>query len=94
MAKVYHKSVRPNDKPEWLLNVQLAVDGLAGVMTLQGDDRDYRNLKAFIDAEIEVQRSRGNIRAGRVETELRTDDGRTVIMVFRDGNLLQTYYIG
>lgn len=48
-----HKSVRPNDKPEWLLNVQLAVDRLAGVMTLQGDDRDYRNLKAFIDAEIE-----------------------------------------
>ncbi|WP_276865809.1 hypothetical protein [Bacteroides heparinolyticus] len=92
--KVYHKSVRPNDKPEWLLNVQLAVDGLAGVMTLQGDDCDFRNLKAFIDAEIEVQRSRGNIRAGRVETELRTDDGRTVIMVFRDGSLLQTYYIG
>lgn len=92
--KVYHKSVRPNDKPEWLLNVQLAVDGLAGVMTLQGDDRDFHNLKAFIDAEIEVQRSRGNIRAGRVETELRTDDGRTVIMVFRDGSLLQTYYIG
>lgn len=92
--KVYHKSVRPNDKPEWLLNVRLAVDGLAGVMTLQGDDRDFHNLKAFIDAEIEVQRSRGNIRAGRVETELRTDDGRTVIMVFRDGSLLQTYYIG
>ncbi|WP_315352455.1 hypothetical protein [Phocaeicola abscessus] len=93
MAKIYHKPATPNANPEWLLNVQLAVDGLAGVITLKGDECDFRNLKMFIDSTIKSQRSRGNICAERVETELRTDDGRTVIMVFCNRSLLQTYYI-
>lgn len=93
MAKIYYKSIIPNDKPEWLLNVQKAVENATGRMSLQGSERDFMNLQAFINAEIAAQRSRGNIRAEKVETELRTDEGRTVIHIYRNHQLVQTYYI-
>lgn len=93
MAKVLYKSVIPNDKPQWLLNVQQSVDDATGRMCLQGNERDFHNLKLYIDGAIESQRSRGNIRAENVETELRTDEGKTVIHVFRNRTLIQTYYI-
>lgn len=94
MAKVLHKSMIPNDKPQWLLNVQQAVEEATGIITLQGDARDWRNLKSFIDGTIEAQRSRGNIqRSTSVKTELRTDDGKTVIHIFRNRMIVQTYYI-
>lgn len=93
MAKIYYKSIIPNDKPAWLLNVQKAVENATGRMSLQGSERDFMNLQAFINAEIAAQRSRGNIRAEKVETELRTDEGRTVIHIYRNHQLVQTYYI-
>ena len=93
MAKTFYKSIIPNDKPEWLLNVQKAVENATGRMSLQGSERDFMNLQAFINAEIAAQRSRGNIRAEKVETELRTDEGRTVIHIYRNHQLVQTYYI-
>ncbi len=93
MAKITYKSIIPNDKPQWLLNVQQAVEEATGIMTLQGDSRDWRNLKSFIDGAVEAQRSRGNIRAEKVQTELRTDSGKTVIHIFRNQQIVQTYYI-
>lgn len=93
MAKTFYSSIIPNDKPEWLLNVQKAVENATGRMSLQGSERDFMNLQAFINAEIAAQCSRGNIRAENVETELRTDEGRTVIHIYRNHQLVQTYYI-
>lgn len=94
MAKVFYKSTIPNDKPQWLLNVQTAVDRLARMMTLQGNERDFHNLQMFIDAEIAAQAVRGNIRRDTVvKTELRTDDGKTVIHIFRNQMIVQTYFI-
>lgn len=93
MAQVKYSSIIPNDKPGWLLNVQKAVELATGCMSLQGNERDFMNLQAFINAEIAAQRSRGNIRAEKVETELRTDEGRTVLHIYRNHQLVQTYYI-
>lgn len=93
MAKVKYTSIIPNDKPQWLLAVQAAVEAATGRMTLQGSERDFTNLQAFINAEIAAQRSRGNIRAKKVTTEIRTDEGRTVIHIYREYQLVQTYYI-
>lgn len=93
MATVFYSSIIPNDKPGWLLAVQKAVEEATGRMTLQGNERDFTNLQAFINAEIAAQRSRGGIRAEKVTTEMRTDEGRTVIHIYRNHQLVQTYYI-
>ena len=76
MAKITYKSSIPNDKPLWLLKLQLAV-----------------SLKSFIDAEIRSLMGKGDIRRSFVETELRQDEDRTVIHIFRNHMIVQTYYI-
>lgn len=93
MAQIKYSSIIPNDKPRWLLMVQQSVSLATGHMTLQGNERDFQNLQAFINAEIAAQRSRGYIRAEKVTTELRTDEGRTVLHIYRNYQLVQTYYI-
>ena len=93
MAQIKYSSIIPNDKPTWLLRVQQSVVLVTGNMTLQGSERDFMNLQAFINAEIAAQRSRGNIRAEKVDTEIRTDEGRTVLHIYRNQMLVQTYYI-
>lgn len=51
MAKITYKSSIPNDKPLWLLKLQLSVSQLDAT-GLKGNEQDFRNLKSFIDAEI------------------------------------------
>lgn len=91
--RIAYKSMIPNNKPQWLINVQRAVSDVGDMMTLEGNERDYNNLKSFLDAAIESQRVRGHIRAESVKTEVRTDEGRTVIHVWRNNEVVQTYYI-
>lgn len=93
MAQIKYSSIIPNDKPQWLLMVQQSVAAATGRMTLQGSERDFQNLQAFVNAEIAAQRSLGNIRAEKVKTEIRTDEGRTVLHIYRNHQLVQTYYI-
>lgn len=93
MAQIKYNSIIPNDKPQWLLNVQQSVAAATGRMILQGSERDFQNLQAFVNAEIAAQRSLGNIRAEKVKTEIRTDEGRTVLHIYRNHQLVQTYYI-
>lgn len=94
MATVHYKSVIPNDKPQWLLNVQSAVSQVLDGVELQNNERTYRNLKVFIDAKVQAERERGNLHHGTsVKTEIRTDEGKTVIHLFRNQMIVQTYYI-
>ena len=91
MAKITYKSSIPNDKPLWLLKLQLAVSQLDAT-GLKGNEQDFRNLKSFIDAEIRSLMEKGDIRRSFVETELRHDEGKTVIHIFRNQMMVQTYY--
>lgn len=91
--RIVYKSMIPNSKPQWLLNVQRAVSDVDDMMMLEGNERDYNNLKSFLDAAIESQRVRGHIRTEKVSTEIRTDEGRTVIHVWRNNDIVQTYFI-
>lgn len=93
MAKVFYKSVIPNDKPLWLLKLQLSVSQALEFTQLNGDERDFRNLKAFIDAEVRSMILKREIHRSVVETNIITDEGRTVLNIFRNGNLIQTYFI-
>ena len=49
MAKITYKSSIPNDKPLWLLKLQLSVSQLDAT-GLKGNEQDFRYLKSFIDA--------------------------------------------
>ena len=93
MAKVKYKSIIPNDKPQWLLNVQAVVKEVLDDVELQGNERDFKNLKSFVDAKIQAERERGTLCRSTVTTEIRTDEGRTVLHIYRNYQLVQTYYI-
>mgnify|MGYP003183563700 CR=1 FL=1 len=82
MAKITYKSSIPNDKPLWLLKLQLAVSQL-DTTGLKGNEQDFRNLKSFIDAEIRSLMEKGDIRRSFVETELRQDESNSQIKAGR-----------
>ena len=77
----------------WLLKLQLSVSQALEFTQLNGDERDFKNLKTFIDAEIRSMIGRREINRSVVETNIVTDNGRTVLNIFRNGNLVQTYFI-
>ena len=39
--RIAYKSMIPNNKPQWLLNVQQAVSDVSIMMILEGNERDY-----------------------------------------------------
>jgi len=93
MAQIKYSSIIPNDKPQWLLNVQAVVKEVLDDVELQGNERDFKNLKSFVDAKIQAERERGTVFRSTVTTEIRTDEGRTVLHIYRNHQLVQTYYI-
>ena len=92
MAKITYKTSIPNYKQLWLLKLQLDVSHMDAT-GMKGNEQDFRNLKSFIDAEIRSLMGKGDIRRSFVETELRQDEDRTVIHIFRNHMIVQTYYI-
>jgi hypothetical protein len=93
MAQIKYSSIIPNDKPQWLLNVQAVVKEVLDDVELQGNERDFKNLKSFVDAKIQAERERGTLFRSIITTEIRTDEGRTVLHIYRNHQLVQTYYI-
>ena len=93
MAQIKYSSTIPNDKPQWLLNVQAVVKEVLDDVELQGNERDFKNLKSFVDAKIQAERERGTLFRSTITTEIRTDEGRTVLHIYRNHQLVQTYYI-
>ncbi len=93
MAQIKYRSIIPNDKPQWLLNVQAVVKEVLDDVELQGNERDFKNLKSFVDAKIQAERERGTLFRSIITTEIRTDEGRTVLHIYRNHQLVQTYYI-
>lgn len=93
MATITYKSVIPNDKPRWLEELDASVDTIASIQ-VRGTEQDFCNLNMFLRAEINWLYSNGQIRNdSKIETEIRTDSGRTVLMLFRNKVLVQTYFI-
>ena len=93
MAQIKYRSIIPNDKLQWLLNVQAVVKEVLDDVELQGNERDFKNLKSFVDAKIQAERERGTLFRSIITTEIRTDEGRTVLHIYRNHQLVQTYYI-
>ncbi len=88
MKKLKYKSIIPNTKPNWLLKLQMEV----AEQNTYHPFPDLETLKSFIDARIHSLIENKEIRRSFVETEVRTDNGKTILLIIRNERVVQTYY--
>ncbi len=93
MAELKYKSIIPNNKPGWLKIIQAWVDKQYNGLIVQNNESDFDALKFFIDTAIISLKENKTITRSEVTTEIRTDEGKTVLFIKRNGMMLQTYYI-
>ena len=93
MGKLRYKSAIPHINPMWLLKLQLLNSQEYDNAELENNVVELEKIDAFIRKSIHDLVDSKDIRRSVVETEVRSDDGRTVLFIFRNGRLLQTYYI-
>lgn len=93
MGKLKYYSIIPNNKPRWLVIIQNWVDKQYNGLTVQSKDSDFDALQFFIDTAIASLKESKIISRSDVTTEIRTDEGKTVLFIKRNGMVLQTYYI-
>lgn len=94
MRQLRYYSVIPNDKPEWLLRLQLDINIEYGLQGIEDTPEAWEQLRAYTDTLIQQMYCRRDIRIqSEVSTELRSDAGRTVLWIKRNKKVIQIYYI-
>jgi hypothetical protein len=93
MGKLRYKSVIPHNKPMWLLKLQFLISQEYDDVELENNAVELEKIDSFIRKSIHSLIDSRDVCRSVVETEVRSDDGRTVLFIFRNGRLLQTYYI-
>lgn len=84
----------PSDKPEWLLRLQLDISIEYAQREIEDTQENWEELKGYADALIHQMYARRDIQIrSEVRTEIRTDEGKTVLDIFRNRKVIQTYYI-
>lgn len=94
MGQLRHYSMIPNDKPEWLLRLQMEVSQHYALRGIDNTPEDWLALQDFVDAFIHsiYVRKDINVRSD-VTADLLTEDGETRLLIKRNGKPLQVYYI-
>ena len=94
MKKLRYYSIIPNDKPEWLLRLQLKVSQHYTLRGIEDTPEEWLALQDFVDAFIHsfYMRRDINVRSD-VTADLMTENGETRLIIKRNGNPLQVYYI-
>ena len=94
MKKLRYYSIIPNDKPEWLLRLQLEVSQHYALRGIEDTPEEWMALQDFVDAFIHglYMRRDINVRSD-VTADLVTENGETGLIVRRNGKPLQVYYI-
>ena len=90
MGKLRYKSVIPHNKPMWLLRLQFLISQEYDDVELENSTVELEKIDAFIRKNIHGLIDSRDIRRSVVEIEVRSDDGRTVLFISRNGRLLQT----
>lgn len=90
-----YKSVCPNDKPMWLLKLQMAISNTYSLRGIEDTEEEWKQLKDFVDWFISKLYVRKDIAVkSDISTYLMREDGRiTQLLIKRNGKLIQTYYI-
>ncbi|SKA08126.1 hypothetical protein SAMN02745202_01982 [Segatella oulorum] len=94
MTQLRHYSMTPNDKPEWLLRLQMEVSQHYAMRGIDNTPEEWIDLLDFIDAFIQTLYTRRDINVrSDVTANLMTEDGETRLLIKRNGKPLQVYYM-
>lgn len=94
MGQLRHYSMTPNDKPEWLLRLQLEISQHYAMRGIEDTPEDWLDLQDFINAFIRSLYMRRDIKIrSEVTVDLLTEDGETRLLIKRNEKPLQVYYI-
>ena len=94
MTQLRHYSMIPNDKPEWLLRLQLEISQHYAIRGIEDTPEDWLALQDFVDAFIRSLYTRRDIMVrSEVAADLLTEDGETRLIIKRNSKPLQVYYI-
>lgn len=94
MGQLKYYSVIPNDKPTWLLRLQMEISRAVGIRGMDDNQADWRWLKDEMDGRIHELYMRRDISVrSRIETALVTGEGKTVLHIKRNNKVIQIYYI-
>lgn len=94
MGQLRHYSMIPHDKPEWLLRLQLKISQHYAMRGIEDTPEDWLALQDFVDAFIRSLYTRRDIMVrSEVAADLMTEDGKTQLLIKRNGKPLQVYYI-
>lgn len=94
MEMLRYKSVCSNDKPMWLLKLQMAISNTYSLREIEDTEDEWKQLKDFVDWFISKLYVRKDITVkSDISTYLMREDGQTQLLIKRNGKLIQTYYI-
>lgn len=94
MGQLRYYSIIPNDKPEWLLRLQMEVSQYYTLRGIEDTPEEWLALQDFVDAFIHNIYECRDIRVqSKVSADLMTEDGKTHLLIKRNGKPVQVYYI-
>ena len=94
MEKLKYYSMTPNDKPDWLLRLQLEISQHYALCGIEDTPEGWLALYDFVNTVIRSLYIRRDIKIrSEVSADLLTEDGETRLLIKRNGKPLQVYYI-
>ena len=94
MEKLKYYSMTPNDKPNWLLRLQLEISQHYALRGIEDTPERWLALQDFVNTVIRSLYIRRDIKIrSEVSADLLTEDGETRLLIKRNGKPLQVYYI-
>ncbi len=94
MEKLKYYSMTPNDKPDWLLRLQLEISQHYALRGIEDTPEEWLALQDFVNTVIRSLYIRRDIKIrSEVSADLLTEDGETRLLIKRNGKPVQTYYI-
>jgi len=94
MEQLRYYSMTPNDKPMWLLKLQMEISQRYALCGMEDKPEEWMALYDLVNAFIRSTYERKDIKVrSEVTADLQTEDGETRLIIKRNGRLLQVYYI-
>ncbi len=94
MGILRYKSINPNDKPIWLLKLQMAISNTYSLRGIEDTEEEWKQLQDFVDWFISKLYVRKDITVkSDISTYLIREDNQTHLLIKRNRKLIQTYYI-
>lgn len=94
MEKLKYYSIIPNNKPEWLLKLQMEISWHYAQRGIANTPEEWMALLDFVDACIRSLYDNKAIKVqSEVSADLMTDEGETRLFIKRNGKPAQVYYI-